>query len=367
MTVRTWDNTKDLLSQWEHFQYNSNGVLTENYQGTSTVGTSGNKGKGENIPNFHRRRKRGELLRQTSFSKFTCCGNITGEYEQYAPTGTHTYRVGNCPYTSGIPTEESLEAYVAEHEYLAQQAASRIATSGFDALTFLAEFSEIPKLFLNLGEKILKTKTLKGSANNWLEYRYGWRPLLKDLTDLNEAITKINEKASRTRYSERVRRKLDSGTSHSDTIPYSKSYKELHLIIDDTYTVYGSGSVVADITIPAFQFNPMLTAWEIIPYSFVLDWFIGVGQSLSAVTFLLLNTSYSASSGYKVELTREVSTYVDYDSTSGYSGKWDSEGYYEATLERRVPCQVSTKPQFKLGIDIYKILDLTGMIIQKRG
>jgi hypothetical protein len=41
--------------------------------------------------------------------------------------------------------------------------------------------------------------------------------------------------------------------------------------------------------------NPLLTGWEVIPYSFVLDWFVGVGDFLSAVN--AFNQGYSFKAG----------------------------------------------------------------------
>jgi hypothetical protein len=34
-------------------------------------------------------------------------------------------------------------------------------------------------------------------------------------------------------------------------------------------------------------FNPLLTAWELVPFSFVVDWFIGIGDWLIAQSFTI--------------------------------------------------------------------------------
>lgn len=68
-----------------------------------------------------------------------------------------------------------------------------------------------------------------------------------------------------------------------------------------------AGQVVADITPPKIQFNPFVTAYELTTLSFVIDWFINIGQYLQALSFLAIQQDYKCGYGWNVDIT---STYT---------------------------------------------------------
>jgi hypothetical protein len=67
--------------------------------------------------------------------------------------------------------------------------------------------------------------------------------------------------------------------------------------------------------------NPLLTGWEVTPYSFVVDWFIGVGDFLSAVN--------AFTGGYKFK-AGSVTRFWDLSTTRyavpfGWAGQWNGK------------------------------------------
>jgi hypothetical protein len=68
--------------------------------------------------------------------------------------------------------------------------------------------------------------------------------------------------------------------------------------------------------------NPLLTGWEITPYSFVLDWFVGVGDFLAAVN--AWNTGYVFKAGSETR-------YWKRDAKRHFSIN-DVPGYYDQTI-----------------------------------
>jgi hypothetical protein len=118
-------------------------------------------------------------------------------------------------------------------------------------------------------------------ASGWLELQYGWLPLLSDIFATVTAIQQYQaKKAPLIRVSATVARdKSRTGTSNFGnrltTLVYetkltSKVILYFRLENEDLRTVAQMG-----IT------NPVALAWELLPFSFVLDWLLPIGNYLS--------------------------------------------------------------------------------------
>ena len=123
----------------------------------------------------------------------------------------------------------------------------------------------------------------------WLEYRYGWLPLLMDVKGSAELLAQhhlgraedfvVNATLRSENTLARQINPTGAGTWGSVAIAKGSCTVRVKLRcrIDNT-------------AVAAFQqmglVNPALVAWELVPYSFVFDWFISVGDWLTAVTAL---------------------------------------------------------------------------------
>jgi hypothetical protein len=327
---------------------------------------------GYNLSNFHKRLKRGELLPYTNFRQFRCFGSGDGAYDVDYVSGGYTNRhwCDNHVMDAFVLEEEDLAAYVPSTntiKYLQEAAAKLYSNSGHDTLTFLAELTSVREMFFNLGKRLLSLRIpkdfLKGFSmtNDWMEYRYGWRTLLFDLYDLQEQVANMN--AKRTRYSER------SGNSYTTTVvtsdDYPNAFNTRNVRIEDVITVGIRGSITADVELPSFQFNPLQTGWELIPYSFVVDWFLSIGKMLAAWSLLNAHCgSYAAAHGYSVQVVRTFNCSVT-SWNSGYSGTDEASGTCTAVLQRRIPAPIPQLPHFTIKLDLAKIYDLLAMIVQR--
>lgn len=136
----------------------------------------------------------------------------------------------------------------------------------------------------------------KASAHAWLEYRYGWKPILLDCE------TAIRE-ASDFSTNLRSRRLVARGS-----VPFDRSVSNVQQVTgglprlsgaDVAGTYRSSGGAFAGVIyeVKASTTSEQLlkilglrpsdlpaTAWEIIPFSFVADWFTNTGEWLRAVT-----------------------------------------------------------------------------------
>jgi hypothetical protein len=325
---------------------------------------------GYSIDHYNRRRKQGELLPHTAFQKETL------DYEVNNCSLLYTFSNGDS-YTAVPDGTPSFVLWCGEHAWLdssmeslyapsdLQQhvidAASRINGNGHDSLTFLVEVRKLRRLFKGVVSKtlsLMKGKSPGQITNLWLEARYGWRTLLYDLEDLDDAIRNFNVK--RSRFSER------SGLSYNQhitdtasvvTSAYSHSVTSGHYI-----NVSARGAVTADITPSKFQFQPARTAWELVPFSFVLDWFVDVGAALEAQTFLFLANGYEASTGYRLTVNSYGSSYGASPIYPCISASISSNSQGFGVWERRMPATVSLSPPTRINLDTWKILDLISLL-----
>lgn len=121
-------------------------------------------------------------------------------------------------------------------------------------------------------------------SNNWLELQYGWLPLLSDCYGAAEHLARRDlgnepmEVEATTVLSQKVSRKAWSGNVAYPGMVKQETdvfWQVKHLI---RYNVTSSGArELSQLGIT----NPAVIAWELIPYSFVVDWFLPIGNWLS--------------------------------------------------------------------------------------
>lgn len=173
-----------------------------------------------------------------------------------------------------------------------------VAGSDFNAGVFLGEGREALSMITNAATRIAKAlrAVKKGNfpqaaefltkgttrhlgsrkviANNWLELQYGWLPLLKDaeggaqflahhMSVPLQHVVKVSVKAGGS---------VSNSWSHA-TIDKSHVYqrKRIKCILKEKDVIALSGLT-----------DPLSVAWELVPYSFVVDWFIPIGNYLAA-------------------------------------------------------------------------------------
>jgi hypothetical protein len=332
--------------------------------------------RGENTPNYHKRLKRGELLPLTAFEQMEWSGSSNGSFDLWRSDGAHWYAVGR---RAAVQLSEFTEGNLYDkltwcREYTegnfdydpyVQAAAAKIYSTGWDTLTFIAEFKKTKEMFERISSSLWKSwkrKTWpKDFDKEWLQARYGLRTLVYDIEDLIGALNSLDD--ARERFKERA------GFSHS----YQE--RNLHVNSDPWYGVIETqtitdyevsvrGNVVADIQPPKFGFNPITTGWELVRFSFIIDWFIQVGKALEAGSFLLLASKYYAAGGYhmkqKVDTRRECVA-PDSQMTSVID---TVNTVQELTYTRRHPTKIPLTPQLNVRLDIDKIRDLVALLGQ---
>lgn len=120
-------------------------------------------------------------------------------------------------------------------------------------------------------------------ANAWLEYSYGWKPLLSDIYGSMELLANTYHMPKALRVSAR---KLEVRTTTPST---HQRDRNVRTVTDSTRVVleFAEPTEWTNTMSKTGVSNPALLAWELLPYSFVIDWFVPIGTYLSNMDALL--------------------------------------------------------------------------------
>lgn len=121
-------------------------------------------------------------------------------------------------------------------------------------------------------------------ADTWLEYQYGWRPLLMDVHNMAEAAADATVERSKKVRAVRARAHTER-SQNQDVV--SNQFRKICHSTSRRWIEYGIYySLPSNISFAqAFGLtNPMLVAWEVVPFSFVADWFLPIGDAISALS-----------------------------------------------------------------------------------
>lgn len=131
------------------------------------------------------------------------------------------------------------------------------------------------------GRKNDAWRDIPGVASNaWLAYTYGLRPLVNDAYSAMKVLSKPDKAEvpiKTVRSSHRQECHLVTG--------YSTTTKDW---VD--YEINTSGQIQFVVTNPLIRTldqlgltNPLMVAWELVPFSFVVDWFLPVGKAIQGI------------------------------------------------------------------------------------
>lgn len=285
------------------------------YNGTSQIGIK--LGKVSRmwdivVPNFHRRVANGEVIMNdmmqtheeyvtgggiggmyrsgsygcSSQSKYAEYRTETDQFQYYAQRSRVSSPTGNLPVVSVLNETDAaaLERQVATA--LASQR-GRPSANMWETAAELDKTLGMIRQVADNGRKVMSRippRALHGAANAWLLYRYGMRPIVKDLANLaDKALVQTRRIRQTTRSFENMsnmdtKSVLVAGTAANRTVNYYDS-AELHLramSLDEFVTsqYFESG----------FSLKGLLTLpWELTPYSFVVDWFFNIGDLIGSI------------------------------------------------------------------------------------
>ena len=235
--------------------------------------------------------------------------------------------------------------------------------------------------FIRLSKKRAKQETRhsfkKVLADTWLEANYGWAPLFSDIKGGNEALKDlIARPAIETRMAKGYAEKMYFTTSFDGDydvlgdnvvgITVNTDYWISMLYRAEIVLTCPSTLTMNNATLGFDPANIVPTVWELVPWSFLIDYFTNVGEVLNAWSFpdwriRWINRSFKES--HKRRIVSKLS-HVDASNRYYNPGRFESEWN---SIERSVHLPVQT-PRFALKTrwpTSIKWLDIAGLIVAR--
>jgi len=190
----------------------------------------------------------------------------------------------------------------------------------------------------NFVRRVMRNAPIRKAGNYWLAWRYAIRPALMDIDQQCQMLANINNRTSVHRF--RARHKTsDSG----EWCGAATSIKHEAAAVVFVTTKANELLVWSGVS------DPASVLWEKIPYSFVIDWMLPVGNFLSAVDFW---RKTEGSFVFTHKVTRSVNGCFGNEGNVVVSGGGDYS-YTQISLNRTVTSN-PTIPYPSLNLEVHK-------------
>nr|UJQ85694.1 MAG: hypothetical protein 1 [Leviviridae sp.] len=195
----------------------------------------------------------------------------------------------------------------------------------------------------------------------WLEARYAWRPLILDVQAAYQYLSKPNGLTPRRTFRDFDQDEITGSISNSTTVG-SYSY-----VLNGSLTRIRStrAGILTEIDLGMSALrdlgflNPAGVAWELVPYSFVIDWFVNVAGFLQLA---------NPNSGVKV-LSSWVTSVCEYSFTASVecthipTATTKNLNYSGLVVYRtRTPNVSPSFINFDVNLDVYKLVDAIALL-----
>lgn len=222
-----------------------------------------------------------------------------------------------------------------------------------------------------------KRTRFKGSlgafiSSRWLEIRYGWRPLLYEIESYAKALGGtyvINRKTARAKrsssgqvvYNRAWNDPWGDGGTYIDTTTRTLTVRAGILYEPGRLSASNYGLSLRDL--PS-------TAWELVPYSFVVDWFVNTADFIQGLSYYV--TSPIVGSWYTISDKNVLQRQHTSSWKTGYVNKTQISGTTNRELESFTRLCGLPAPSLAVKTDGIKnvfsdlrALDLLGLISQR--
>lgn len=344
-------------------------------------------------PNFKERQSRGEIINNPMYSIRTFESRDPCIYDRgriYRPNGTNYWTgyktVGTDWYLTyldtHLPDQLSLSSQGMLEEMAVTEAHARIELSQAMMLASLGEGREtVSSMCSIIGRAIkiarnvkrLRVKELaqelspKELADRYMELRYALRPLVYDAKQIVDAYKgdKLPKLGRQT-----WRGYKEGFDSVVDTVTYTDAGTIFTCERESAVTLQVRAGVLTCIEAISkwnvWGFDSIAeTAWELMPWSFVLDWFFNIGETLASWTpemgvkrlasWVVSEVSTTQSirvTGAQNVFPSGATVHTNYFSLSGRHVRTT------AVKTRTIDPPLAVLPKFRLKLDVLKLVDL---------
>lgn len=221
-----------------------------------------------------------------------------------------------------------------------------------------------------------KEISLKQLAERYMEARYALRPLCYDVVNVTKALQAAHPPKLRRTYRGEAHGSTDDVGVKTKSILFNNGIPtaELNIKFSRKHSVSVRAGCLTDVVYLGNAHTYGLTKiassiWELVPFSFIVDWFIGAGNLIAA---------YEPKPGFKVLgswYVMEESTTYEYYGTDvtpcagyenfysevggAYPGQWTLNKFKKTRVSNT---QLPILPYVRVNLDFAKLLDL-GIIL----
>lgn len=231
------------------------------------------------------------------------------------------------------------------------------ADLSINTLAYARDVRNLAKDAKSLLGTIRGLKNPKNWANLWLSYRFGLRLFAEDTQQVYKAITRIDTYRGETRRSHR------SKTTHR-----SLSCGEADIRVGLTLFVDAVPMRQRSISHAALALDvaPTLTnLWDLVPYSFVVDWLVPVGEALETIDSMTKLSQFPVR-GATVTTRADVDIGPPPDCTGElHMITFKRETISAADLSRRLQPMVTLTSGLGSGVSLKHMFDSMCLAIQR--
>ncbi len=374
--------------QWDYYQGGVlfGHILADTFTDTELKSITDNK-----TEHFFSLSRRGEFLPINqcliSYQKVQLLSPHSGVVTEIAnPTNYYT---GTFLWFQGCYLDSPVVApSQSEKDNVVIQALAQAKAPDWDILTFIGEFHQTVDLakltierFGNIGrwvawkaywKEIKRARKAKRPydpqqalalfTSLWLEARYSWRPLVYDLRSALKALSHHRKNAlSRKSYTHDVPVSVTSSASAD----YGSVAVHRTKVVEGNIR-YRAVVFYRDEMGPIGA-NPVITAWQLTRFSFIVDWFVDISSWLQAVSpregFTNLGVSVSAA----MDITEtDTAQYVSGSYGTFAASVTDRVVRTTTRSYERLPYTGVPLPSIQIHLNPLKIIDLAALAFQAR-
>lgn len=307
----------------------STGAVSENVSGYHSLWFQTNKS------NSIRRPRPSDLFAGgTSYSAYTM--SLSDQRYRRPPSAVPGFIVW-----TPVQKDDSLSwgDYTPDYSKVESRLRAKIKSMNANLAQNVAEYRQASSMFAGLARDIIQTfRSLRSGraladfvrilqrpkskielaiANRWLQYQYGLKPLLSDLYETSDALARgIRDGMPlyvRSAITERITQQV---TTSEGSLVIRRVDAQIrgvarYKISDPSMKMLSQFGIT----------NPLLLVWELIPYSFVIDWMFPVGNFLTSLDAL------NGTSDLRVQTSCRESHSTDYIGKYGGSGQFQGTRY----------------------------------------
>lgn len=257
---------------------------------------------------------------------------------------------------------------------MVHSARARVNAAALDVLTNIFESKDLPRTFRTTLQGVTdlalaaarRSRHPRDFHSHWLNYRYGWMPLIFTLNDAVTAMNNVREGFIREKMSATFN-SSDASNRDGPSDPnslwrFQENYTQRLRV---TGMAYGEVSGLSG----SYGFDPLVTAWELVPYSFVVDWFFQVGTFLQSVSPFGVAANLRSGYSIRTSLVRKIMTRVYYNNSPTIVKVGSGTlGILTLTTERyeRVPDEGGSMPGWNPRLSTERLVDAAALVLNQK-